>query len=72
MVLGVQETELSKMKTFEQVEEFLRQHGWKYWGYWKCWRVFIKPDNPNEPPLFVRVNDDRTVDADEWDRIQNF
>lgn len=54
---------------FGEIEKLLREHGWKLWGHWKCWAVFIKANNPNEPPVLVRVNPDATVDPDEWNRI---
>jgi hypothetical protein len=57
------------MKKFGELEGRLREHGWKLFGFWKCWRIFIRPNNPNEPPLFVRVNPDCTLDPDEWNRI---
>ncbi|OHB60233.1 MAG: hypothetical protein A2167_02010 [Planctomycetes bacterium RBG_13_46_10] len=59
------------MYGFGEIESFLRQHGWKLWGHWKCWAVFIKPNNPNERPLLVNVNPNKTIPPEEWDRIND-
>ena len=53
---------------FQQVLEYLEEHGWGLIKTWGTRRVFLNRERPQEP-IIVRVKD-RSVDHEDFQRIR--
>ena len=48
---------------FQEVLELFESYGWKFMGFWTPYRVFVKPDEPDDPPWLIPVHD-RKIDIE--------
>ena len=42
---------------FEKVLELFESQGYKFMGFWNPYRVFVNPDDPDEPPWLIPVHE---------------